>query len=306
MLRGNSTTKDRSLEALNANKGLVQIFEAKDKGHVLRADKIGDANGIQYAILGGGNEYERIADIKATGATIILPINFPEAYDVTNPYEAAMVALKDMRHWNQAPSNPKVLSDNGVVFSFTLYDLKSPAKFKEKLMKAIQYGLSETKALEALTTVPAAILGKSGSIGTLQVGRQANFLITSGAIFDKETILYENWVQGNKNIIADKNLKDIRGKYDLSAGGITYKMAITGKANKPKIEIKQDTNKLKSKLSYKDNWINLSFATDKGDNNYRMTGLVSKASDNIKGRLILPNGTESTFCSPKNKWIYSG
>ncbi len=296
---GNSDTKDRSLEALNKNKGLVQIFEAKDKGHVLRADKIGDANGIQYAIVGGGDEYERISEIKATGAQLILPINFPEAYDVSNPYAANMINLKDMRHWNQAPSNPKVLADNGVSFSLTPYDLKSPSKFKEKLIKAIQYGLPKTKALEALTTVPAAILGKSGTIGSLQVGRQANFLITSGDIFDKETTLYENWVQGTKNVIADKNLKDIRGNYDLTAGGMTYKMSITGEAGKPKVEIKQDTNKLKSKLSYADDWLNLSFSTDKGEKNYRMTGLTKKTSDNIKGRLILPNGSESYFTALK-------
>ena len=296
---GNSDTKDRSLEALNKNKGLVQIFEAKDKGHVLRADKIGDANGIQDAIVGGGDEYERIADIKATGAKLILPINFPEAYDVSNPYAANMVALKDMRNWNQAPSNPKVLAENGVSFSLTPYDLKSPDKFKEKLMKAIEYGLSKTIALEALTTTPASLLGKSSSIGSLQVGRQANFLITSGDIFDKETTLYENWVQGNKNVVSDKNLKDIRGNYDLTAGGMTYKMSITGKATKPKVEIKQDTNKLKSKLSFADNWLNLSFSTDEGTKNYRMTGLVSKASDNFNGRLVLPNGNESSFTALK-------
>ena len=296
---GNSDTKDRSIEALNANKGLVQIFEAKDKGHALRADKIGDANGIQYAILGGGDEYERIADIKGTGAKFILPLNFPDAYDVSDPYAATMVALKDMRHWNQAPSNPKVLADNSIPFSFTSYDLKSPSKLKEKLMKAIKFGLSKTKALEALTTVPASILGKSESIGSLQVGRQANFLITSGDIFEKGTTLYENWVQGNQNVINDKNLKDIRGNYDLSAGGVTYKMMVTGEAGKPKIEIKQDTNKLKSKLSYKDDWLNLSFSTDKGEKNYRMVGLVSKASDNISGKLALPNGNESTFIAVK-------
>lgn len=297
--KGNSDTKDRSLEALNKNKGLVQIFEAKDKGNALRADKIGDTKGIQYAILGGGDEYESIAEIKGTGAKFILPINFPDAYDVSNPYATTMIALKDMRHWNQAPSNPKVLADNGVQFSFTTYDLKSPSKFKEKLMKAITYGLSKTKALEALTTVPASILGKSSNIGSLQVGRQANFLITSGDIFDKGTTLYENWVQGQKNVINDKNLKDIRGNYDLTAGGLTYSMSIKGEASKPKVEIKQDTNKLKSKLSYKNDWMDLSFTTDKGTKNYRMTGLVNKASDNISGRLVLPNGNKSSFKAMK-------
>lgn len=296
---GNSDTKDRSLEALNENKNLVQIFEAKDKGHALRADKIGDANGIQYVILGGGNEYERIAEIKSTNAKFILPLNFPDAYDVSDPIAASYVNLKDMRKWNQAPSNPKVMADNGIPFSFTLYDLKSPDKLKEKLMKAIAYGLPKTKALEALTTVPASILGKANTVGSLQTGRQANFLVTSGDIFDKGTILHENWVQGQKNVINDMSQKDIRGTYDLSAGGMTYTMVISGESSKPKIEVKQDTNKLKSKISYANGWVSFSFATDEGKKNYRMAGLVDGTSDNLKGKLTLPNGNESTFTAVK-------
>jgi len=83
--KGNISTKDRSLEALNKNKSLVQIIEGGNKGNVIRADGIGDKFGIQYAIVGGGDEYETVADIKATGAKLILPLNFPDAYDVSNP-----------------------------------------------------------------------------------------------------------------------------------------------------------------------------------------------------------------------------
>ncbi|NNJ87779.1 MAG: amidohydrolase family protein, partial [Eudoraea sp.] len=211
--KGNVDTKDRSLEALLANSGLVQIFAAGNAGNVLRADKIGDAFGMQYAILGGGNEFEIIDEIKATNAKLIIPINFPDAMDVSDPYQADYVAIKDMRFWNQAPSNPKVLADNNISFSFTLHELKSPANLKEKVMKAIEYGLSEAKALEALTSAPASFLGKANSIGSLQTGRYANFLITSGNIFDKETTLYENWVQGQKNIVNPMDQKDIRGTY---------------------------------------------------------------------------------------------
>lgn len=293
--KGNSTTKDRSLEAMIANKAMPQIFEAKDKGNALRADKIGDANGIQYTILGGGNEFERIAEIKATNAQYIIPIAFPEAYDVSDPYQADYVSLKDMRFWNQAPSNPKVLAENGISFSLTPYDLKSISKFKENLMKAILYGLPKTKALEALTTVPAAILGKTGKIGALKPGAYANFLITSGDIFDKSTTLYENWVQGTQNIINNKDTKDIRGDYTLTAQGSTYAITISGEIAKPKIEVKQDTVKLTSKLSYENDWIQMSFATDKGEKNYRMTGAVTKGSDNLSGRLVLPDGSESFF-----------
>ncbi|MFD2588288.1 amidohydrolase family protein [Croceitalea marina] len=297
--QGNSDTKDRSIEALLENKGLVQFFEAKDKGHVLRADKIGDANGIQYVILGGGNEYERIAEIKATNAKLVIPVNFPKAYDVSNPYQAGYVSLADMRKWNQAPSNPKVLAENGVTFSLTPYSLKSPGAFKEMVLKAIQYGLPKSKALEALTTVPAQILGKGNSLGSLKPGAYANFLITSGDIFEKSTTLYENWVQGNKNVIEDKDIKDIRGIYDLAVQGKTYTLDISGKNDEPKVEVKQDTLKLTSKIAYNSNWLDLSITTKEKAEIYRMTAPVTAASDNLSGRLILPDGTESSFTAIK-------
>ena len=298
--KGNAETKDRSLEALIQNRGMVQIFEAKDKGNALRADKIGDANGIQYTILGGGNEYERISEIKATNAKYIIPINFPEAYDVSDPYQASYVTLKDMRYWNQAPANPKILAENGVPFSLTTYDLKSMSKFKENLMKAIEYGLPKTKALEALTTVPAQILGKSATIGSLKKGSYANFLITSGDVFDKSTTLYENWVQGTKNIVNDKDVKDIRGDYKITLQGKSYDVAITGEVSKPKVEVKQDTTKLTSKIAYADSWLTLSFSTDKGENTYRMIGAVTQDSDNLSGRLVMPDGSESFFTATKS------
>ena len=292
---GNANTKDRSLEAINRNKRLLQIFSAKDKGNVLRADKIGDTFGIQYAILAGGDEYENINAIKNTNAPLIVPLNFPKAYDVTNPYNAEYVALKDMRHWNQAPANPKVLAENGVTFSFTLHDLKSPSEFREQLSKAIKYGLPKEKALEALTTAPAQLLGKQNSIGSLKAGSYANFLITSGDIFDKETTLYENWVQGKKNVINNKDQKDIRGEYQLTLAPNTYKISITGAAHKPKATVKQDTLKLKSKFDFKDNWMSLSFYTDKGETFYRTTAAVTDAAKAISGKLISPDGRESKF-----------
>lgn len=299
--QGNATTTDLSLKALNSNKGLVQIFEAKDKGHDLRVDKIGDANGIQYTIVGGGNEFERIAEIKATNAKFIIPINFPDAYNVSDPYAVGYVSLSDMRYWNQAPSNPKVLADNGVTFSLTLHDLKSPSKFKEKLAKAIEYGLPKTKALEALTTVPAQILGKANEIGSLKNGALANFLITSGDVFETTTTLYENWVQGTKNVINEMDTKDIRGDYNLVVQGKTYTVSISGEVSKPKVEVKQDTVKLTSKLSYNNDWINLSFSSKDDEETYRMTGAVLKNADNLKGLLVLPNGTETQFTATKSK-----
>lgn len=295
--KGNVPTTDRSLAALLENRNLVQFFAAGDKGHVLRADDIGDAFGVQYVILAGGQEYENIADIKATGASLIVPLDFPEAFDVSNPYQASIVSLEDMKHWNQAPSNPGVLEASGISFSFTLNGLKSAKDLHKKIRKAMEYGLTEGRALEALTTEPARLLGKSDNIGSLQVGRDANFLITSGPVFDAETTLYENWVMGQRHIVADMEQIDIRGDYSLSANGKTFTLSVKGKADSPKLEIKRDTAKLKSKLSYNGDWVDISF-TDQ-DDRYRMTGLVQEATDNLSGKIVLPDGRDSRFNARK-------
>ncbi len=298
--KGNVDTKDRALEALIENKGMMQIFAAGSNGNVLRADKIGDQFGIQYAILAGGDEYEDIQAIKATNARLIVPINFPKAYDVSNPHEAQYVALKDMRHWNLAPSNPKVLEDNSIPFSLTLHGLKSPSDFTSKLMKAIHYGLSRTKALEALTTTPAAILGKSQQLGTLQSGRLANFLITSGDIFEKGTTLHENWVQGRKHVINSKDQKDVRGDYNLAVNGSTYSISLSGEHNKPKATVKKDTVKLDTKITYTSDWLNVTFSDKQGDA-YRLIAQIASDSDDINGKILLPNGKEVSSKAIKTK-----
>ena len=99
-----------SLMALNAQRELPQLFVVRDYLSALRADKVGDEFGIQYIIKGNGDEYRRIADIKATGAAFVIPVNFPAAYDVEDPYDALLVKLADMKHWELAPTNPATLA----------------------------------------------------------------------------------------------------------------------------------------------------------------------------------------------------
>lgn len=297
--KGNSKTKDRSLEALNANKAMVSFFEAGSKDNNLRADKIGDAYNINYVIIGGGDEYEMMDEIKASNARYIIPINFPDAYDVSNPYAEKYISLADMRDWNQAPMNPKWLSDNGVQFSLTTFELKKPSEFSEKLSKALKYGYDETKALEALTTIPAAFLNASDKIGSLEEGRYANFLITSGPIFDKETTLYENWVQGQKNIINTKDQQDIRGNYKISAGGKTYDVKLTGEVSKLKSEVSVGDTKYPSKIDYSENWVSLSFTDEETNEVFRTTGIIPKGEQNFSGKLLLPSGDEADFTATR-------
>ena len=237
-------------EALNNNKNLVQIFETGNLLDALRADKVGDEFGIQYTIVGSGDEFERIGDIKKTNANFIIPINFSAAYDVSNPLLAQQISLRDMRKWNQEPSNLKVLSENDINFALTTRALKSVKSFHKNLQKAIKYGFDKEKALASLTTIPAAMIGNN-AIGNLKTGSHANFIVTSGDVFDAKTTIYENWVQGEKNVVNDMTIKDITGNYMLFVDDKNYELVISGKAAKQTAVIKMGDKKVKSKLDLK-------------------------------------------------------
>lgn len=221
-----------SLQAWNDNQQYPQIFDASDKWNALRADKIGDEFGVQYVIKAGGNEYQRIAEIAATKASFILPLNFPVAMDVEDPNDARFVALADMKNWEMAPSEPAAFEKANIPFCLTTADLRDIKQFTANLRKALEYGLTEQKALEALTKTPATIIKAYDQVGSLDAGKLANFLITSGPIFKENTILYQNWVQGNKYVVKEDGWADLRGAYDLvlttSVGTSTYPIEVKG------------------------------------------------------------------------------
>ena len=290
--KGLSKTNDKSLEALNENKNLIQIFEAKNKINSLRIDKIGDEFDIQYVLLGGGDEYERIEEIKATNASYILPVNFPDAYDVEDTYSANILQLSDMREWNQKPTNPSHLEKNNIVFAITLDGLKSPNNLKENIIKAIDHGLTKEKALEALTSIPAKLIGRNDVLGYLKKDYLANFLITSGEIFDNNTVIYENWVKGNRNIINSMEIKDIRGKYKLTVGDKNTVLDISGKLEKPKAKLKDSTLTVK-KLSYKGGWLNMTVNDD--SKFIRISLRVNKENNNLNGKAYYSDGSVSNL-----------
>jgi len=285
--KGLSKTNDKSLEALNRNKNLIQIFEAKSKINSLRIDKIGDEFNIQYVLLGGGDEFERIEEIKATNASYILPINFPDAYDIEDVYSANILQLSDMREWNQRPSNLSQFEENGIQFAITMDGLKSPNNLKTNIKKAIDNGLSKSKALEALTSAPAKIIGRDDVLGYLKKGYLANFLITSGEIFDSKTIIHENWVKGNRNIIKSMNVKDIRGKYNLTINEKSAILNINGEIDKPKAKLNDSTLSVK-KLTYKKDWINMTINDE--SNLIRLSLRSNLENNDLEGKIYYSNG----------------
>lgn len=253
-----------SLEAFNANTGLPQIFVAEDKWSVLRADRIAKEFGTQYVLRGADNGYQRIDELAKTKASFIIGIDFPAAMDVEDPNDARFVSLADMKHWELAPTNPAAFEKAGINFSITSTDMKDSKQFLANLRKAVQYGLSETKALEAITKTPATILGVYDQVGSLDAGKLANFIITTEPIFNSSSKIIENWIQGNKYEVNASEWNNFAGKYSLAVNH-------NGTTTNYNVEVKKDlsatiigTDTVMAKIAINDAIVKISFPEKKG------------------------------------------
>ena len=290
-----------SLDEFNKNQSLSQLFDADNWEDVLRADKIGDEFGKQYIFKSGGDEYKRIADLKATNASFIIPINFPKAYDVEDPADAKNVTFAQMKNWELAPTNPAALEKAGINFAITATDLESPRDFWTNLRLAIDNGLTEKQALKSLTEIPAKLLGINDKVGSLTKGKEANFLITSDNLFKKDNIIFENWVQGKQFIVAQKDVKDLRGDYNLIIAGVgNLTMKVAGAAGAYDVNIERTgADSVKAKANFNRNGDLLTIIFDlkkspKGD--IRLSGYLDKLNPiTFKGDAVTSDGNVSQW-----------
>jgi imidazolonepropionase-like amidohydrolase len=144
----------------------------------------------------------------------------------------------------------------------------------------MQFGLSEQAALNALTKNPATMLGIYDQVGSLDAGKLANFIITSGPIFDEKTTFYQNWVQGNKFSVKDDLFNEMKGKYNLvintPSGPVNY--VLDFKSATSASIIGKDT--VTSKFYFDGRQVRINVAPERApernpETNFRLSGIVS-------------------------------
>lgn len=220
-----------TLEAFNEQRSLPAFFEVRDRLRALLADEIGSELGFDFILRGNGDEYQRIHELAATGNRIILPLDFPDAYDVEDPYTSMDLDLADMIHWELAPQNPLRVYEAGIPFVFTLDGLDNQRDLFKNLRTAIEKGLPEEAALAALTTTPAKWMGVS-DLGKIAPGFRAHLIVSDTTLFVKGSILYETWVDGKRYSYRGLSDEDYSGLYDFTVGDSLYTLRIIGDPGK--------------------------------------------------------------------------
>ncbi|HWR33383.1 MAG TPA: amidohydrolase family protein [Chitinophagaceae bacterium] len=154
-------------------------------------------------VIVGGSESWQIADLlKQHNVSVILQQmhSLPTSNDddVDQPYKTAAILQKA-----------------GVTFAISDDDNQTRGRnLSFNAGTAVTYGLSKEEALAAITLNAAKIMGVAEKTGSIEVGKEANFIISSGDILDMSTSnVTDAFIQGKKINLDDKQ-KQLNDRYE--------------------------------------------------------------------------------------------
>ena len=189
---------DRALEplrdALNARQWVM--LPGTWAREIRRAINTGEEVGVSTLVYGAHQGYQ-VADVLAEhNVPVLVSLDWPHRDRNADP--DADEALRVLRFRDRAPTTPSVFVQAGVQFAFYSDGITAPRTVMNNVRRAIGNGLSEDDALRALTLSPAEIFGVADRLGSLEVGKIANVVVTDGDLFDAETKVQMVFVDGRK------------------------------------------------------------------------------------------------------------
>ena len=156
--------------------------------------------GIEIVIVGGRDSY-RAAELLATHKipvilyhTQSLPYHHDD--DIDQPFKT-----------------PKMLHDAGVLFAIGGEGYWQQRNLPFQAGQAVGFGLPKEVAIQAMTQNPATILGIDKTVGTLEKGKDATLIISSGDVMDMRTSNIEQAFIRGKDISLDDKQKALYRKF---------------------------------------------------------------------------------------------
>ncbi|MEX0636491.1 MAG: amidohydrolase family protein [Ferruginibacter sp.] len=162
--------------------------------------------GFDVVIVGGSESFQIAPLLKQNNIPVILQqlhsLPTSEDDDVDQPFKT-----------------PTVLQKAGVLFAITDEDGQTTGR---NLMfnagTAASYGLSKEEALASITLNAAKILGIADKTGSIEVGKDANIIISEGDILDmKSSVVTKAFIQGRDLNLDDKH-KQLNERFKTKYG----------------------------------------------------------------------------------------
>lgn len=161
------------------------LIEVNSRDDILSAIKWVGKNGVK-AIFTGVSEGWRVADSLAAAG---IPV-------ITGPVLATPGRSSDK--YDTAYRNAGVMQKAGVMVAIRTNDSENVRNLPFNAGFAAAYGMGRKEALRAVTIVPAQILGVDDRIGSLEVGKVANVIVSDGDPFETKTQFHHLFINGWK------------------------------------------------------------------------------------------------------------
>ncbi|GIU46917.1 periplasmic amidohydrolase [Shewanella sairae] len=221
---GESVEFNIAFERLADAKKQNFIFDTANLNNQIRAAELLNEHELSGSLIGNGREYAKLAEIKSYPFSLVVPLNYPAAPEITDGDSEREVSLADLRHWERAPSNLAMVSNAAIPFALTQHGIESD-KFWPRLKQAVERGLSQEAALAALTTDAAEISGIEHIAGKLEPGYMADLVITDGNIFNDGKIV-SMWLQGDEQQVINRENALLDNLYQLQINELNFDLTI--------------------------------------------------------------------------------
>lgn len=192
---GSLERADLTLDAMVAvMEGKVPvIFEAGTVGQIRGALALADSFGLKPIIRGGQEAWQLAEELATRKVPVIVGPTTVNPSD-NDPY--------DMIY-----ANPGVLAKAGVQIAFQTSAASDSRNLPYNAALAVGYGLDADEALRALTINPARIWGVEDRLGSLEPGKTANLIVTSGDPLDVRTQIRHVFIRGVEQPMNDRHTR---------------------------------------------------------------------------------------------------
>jgi imidazolonepropionase-like amidohydrolase len=160
---------------------MLEVNAAKD---ILEALKWVKEKKFKKVVLTGCREGWRVAaDIATSG----LPV-------IAGPVLA--LPSRDYDRYDKAYANPGLMKKAGVKVALRTSETENVRNLLFNAGFAATYGMGREEALKAVTIVPAEIFGVSDKLGSVEVGKVANLVVSDGDPFETKTNIIHVFIDG--------------------------------------------------------------------------------------------------------------
>jgi imidazolonepropionase-like amidohydrolase len=202
------------------------IFLCRNQNDIRRALALVAGSRLDAVICDLGNEAsEVIPELKKAKARVLVTVAFKAP--LSSLYSQKGKAEREKAEKEVYPKNPARLAEAGIPFAFSSLDTDDPKTFMEGILKAIDAGLPQDKALAALTTAPASLFGLDKALGTIEPGKIANIVLAEGDLLVKDAKVRYAFADGKRFELKEAKAKEgekptvnVSGKWELAAEGV--------------------------------------------------------------------------------------